>query len=105
MCFRSPNGALEDSFYLATGRQLWDASFIYVPTLVLASELDFWSRPADHDKLKQDLVHAPMAKVVVIPNATHFVHLDRPEHGRHLLLNEIVSFTPWSVALANDGFR
>lgn len=27
-CFRSPNGALEDSFYLATGRQLWDASFI-----------------------------------------------------------------------------
>jgi len=38
------------------------------------------------------LVHAPMAKVVVIPNATHFVHLDRPEHGRHLLLNEIVSF-------------
>ncbi len=91
-CFRSPNGALEDSFYLATGRQLWDASFIYVPTLVLASERDFWSRPADRDKLKQDLVHAPMAKVVVIPNATHFVHLDRPEHGRHLLLNEIVSF-------------
>jgi hypothetical protein len=36
-CFRSPNGALEDSFYTATGRQLWNASFIYVPTLVLAS--------------------------------------------------------------------
>lgn len=34
-CFRSPNGALEDSFYLATGRQLWDASFIYVPTWCL----------------------------------------------------------------------
>lgn len=91
-CFRSPNGALEDSFYLATGRQLWDASFIYVPTLVLASERDFWSRPADRDKLKDDLVHAPSVKVVVIPNATHFVHLDRPEHGRQLLLNEIVSF-------------
>jgi pimeloyl-ACP methyl ester carboxylesterase len=91
-CFRSPNGALEDSFYLATGRQLWDASFIYVPTLVLASERDFWSRPADRDKMKRDLVHAPIAKSVLIPNATHFVHLDRPEHGRQLLLNEIASF-------------
>jgi pimeloyl-ACP methyl ester carboxylesterase len=83
--------ALEDSFYLATGRQLWDASFIYVPTLVLTSERDFWSRPADRDKMKEDLVHAPIARVVLIPNATHFVHLDRPEHGRQLLLNEIGS--------------
>jgi pimeloyl-ACP methyl ester carboxylesterase len=91
-CFRSPNGALEDSFYLATGRQLWDASFIYVPTLVLASERDFWSRPSDWNKLKEDLVHAAVARVVVIPKATHFVHLDRPEHGRQMLLNEIVSF-------------
>jgi pimeloyl-ACP methyl ester carboxylesterase len=90
-CFRSPNGALEDSFYLANGRQLWDASFVYVPTLVLASERDFWSRPADRDKLKEDLVHA-LVKVVVIPNATHFVHLDRPEHGRQLLLQEVVGF-------------
>ena len=90
-CFRSPNGALEDSFYLATGRQLWDASFIYVPTLVLASERDFWSRPADRDKLKEDLVHEPV-KVVVIPNATHFVHLDRAEHGRQVLLDEVVGF-------------
>jgi len=91
-CFRSPNGALEDSFYLAVGRQLWDASFIYVPTLVLASERDFWSRAADRKKLKQDLVHSPVARVVVIPNATHFVHLDGFEHGRQMLLSEIVSF-------------
>ncbi len=91
-CFRSPNGALEDSFYLATGRQLWDASFITVPTLVFRSERDFWSRPADVDKLKADLVHAPVVKVVVVPDATHFVHLDRPEHGRRLLLNETVRF-------------
>jgi pimeloyl-ACP methyl ester carboxylesterase len=91
-CFRSPNGALEDSFYLALGRQLWDASFITVPTLVLASERDFWSRPADRDRLKADLVHAPVVKVVVIPNATHFVHLDRPEHGRQVLMEETIRF-------------
>ncbi len=90
-CFRSPNGALEDSFYLATGRQLWDASFISVPTLVLASERDFWSRPADREKLKEALSHSP-ASVVVIPNATHFVHLDRDEHGRKRWIEEIVGF-------------
>jgi pimeloyl-ACP methyl ester carboxylesterase len=90
-CFRSPNGPLEDSFYLATGRQLWDASLIYVSTLVLASEHDFWSRPADRDKIMHDLVHATL-KVVVIPNATHFVHLDRPEHGRSELLHQVMSF-------------
>ncbi len=91
-CFRSPNGAMEDSFYLATGRQLWDASFIYVPTLVLASERDFWSRPADREKLMNELVHAPRKKLAVIPNATHFVHLDRSQHGRRLLLDEVVNF-------------
>jgi pimeloyl-ACP methyl ester carboxylesterase len=91
-CFRSPNGALEDSFYMALGRQLWDASFVTVPTLVLASERDFWSRPADRDKLQADLVHAPVVKVVVIPNATHFVHLDRPEHGRQVVMEEMIRF-------------
>ena len=90
-CFRSPNGAIEDSFYLATGRQLWDASLIYTPTLVLASEHDFWSRPADREKLQAHLAHAPL-KVVIIPGATHFVHLDRPEHGRQILLNEMLHF-------------
>lgn len=91
-CFRSPNGALEDSFYLATGRQLWDASFITVPTLVLASERDFWSRPGDRELLMARLVHAPVKRLVVIPNATHFVHLDRANRGRELLLDEVTRF-------------
>lgn len=90
--FRSPNGALEDSFYLATGRQLWDASFIYAPTLVIASELDFWSRPEDRQSLLADLIHAPLVRSAVIANATHFVHLDRAEHGRAAFLKEVVSF-------------
>jgi pimeloyl-ACP methyl ester carboxylesterase len=88
--FRSPCGALEDSFYLAIGRKLWDASLITVPTLVLASEKDFWSRPADRELLRQELVHSPEVKVVVLPNATHFVHLDRPERGRNQLLEEVM---------------
>jgi pimeloyl-ACP methyl ester carboxylesterase len=91
-CFRSPNGALEDSFYEATGRQLWDGSLITVPTLVIACERDFWSRPEDREKLKRELVHAPVARVVVIPNATHFVFLDRPERGRKQFLDEVTAF-------------
>lgn len=38
-----------------------------------------------------DLVHAPV-KVVVIPNAIHFLYLDRPEHGKSQLLEEVVRF-------------
>ncbi len=72
--FRAPCGALEDSFYLATGRQLWDASLITAPTLILAAERDFWSRPDDRELLQQQLVHTVREKVVVLPNATHFVH-------------------------------
>ena len=75
--FRSPCGALEDSFYLATGHELWDATLITAPTLILVSERDFWSRPIDRENLVRDLVHAKRVKLVILPNATHFVHLDR----------------------------
>ena len=89
--FRAPSGAMEDSFYLATGRQLWDASFITCPTLVIRGEADFWSRPADLEMLGRHLVHA-RARLVTIPDATHFVHLDRPERGRARLLEELQAF-------------
>ena len=52
---------------MATGRQLWDASFITAPTLVLASERDFWSRTEDREHLAADLVHSATVRVVVIP--------------------------------------
>lgn len=99
--FRAPSGAMEDSFYLATGRQLWDASLITCPTLVIRSGADFWSRPEDAEMLRRHLVHAP-ARVVTIPGATHFVHLDRPEHGRAKLLEELLAFLrdPKAVAPA-----
>jgi pimeloyl-ACP methyl ester carboxylesterase len=90
--FRSPCGALEDSFYLATGHELWDATLITAPTLILVSERDFWSRPVDRENLVSDLVHAKRVKLVILPNATHFVHLDRPERGRNQLLDETTAF-------------
>lgn len=90
--FRSPCGALEDSYYLAIGRQLWDASLITSPVLIVAAERDFWSRPEDRQALVADLVHCPKVRTVVIPGATHFVHLDRPARGRAQLIEEITSF-------------
>jgi pimeloyl-ACP methyl ester carboxylesterase len=89
---RSPCGAMEDSFYLAIGRRLFDASLITAPTLILASERDFWSRAEDRQAMADELVHSSKVRAVVIPGATHMVHLDRPEHGRYALLKEISEF-------------
>lgn len=90
--FRAPLGALEDSFYLASGRQLWDASLIRTPTLYLRGERDFWSRAADPQLFAAHAVSAPIVRLVSIPGATHFVHLDRPERGRAQLLREVLDF-------------
>ena len=51
----------------------------------------FWSQAADREKLQEDLVHAPV-RVMVIPGATHFVHLDHEERGREVLIEEVVKF-------------
>ncbi|HET7551741.1 MAG TPA: alpha/beta hydrolase, partial [Gemmatimonadaceae bacterium] len=90
--FRAPSGAMEDSFYAATGRRLWDASFIRSRVLVVRSELDFWSREADQRALERELVHAEEVRSVTIPNATHHVFLDRPEHGRTRFIHEVLAF-------------
>jgi pimeloyl-ACP methyl ester carboxylesterase len=86
---RAPNGVLEDSFYQATGRRIWNASSIYVPTLVIAGEYDTWSYPEDREGLMRDLNNAPIKKQVVIPDATHFVIFEK---HRFELFNEVLSF-------------
>ena len=74
---RAPNGVLEDSFYQATGRPLWNAANIYAPTLVIAGQYDTWSYPEDREGLMRDLVHAPVKQSVLIPDATHFVLFEK----------------------------
>jgi pimeloyl-ACP methyl ester carboxylesterase len=91
---RSPSGALEDSFYQATGRQLWDASLVRSATLIVRSERDFWSRAEDVSRLAEHLVHAARVRVVTLRGATHFVHLERAERGRRQLLDETLAFIP-----------
>ena len=90
--FRAPSGALEDSFYQAAGRRLYDSSSITSRVLVVRSERDFWSRPQDATNFSRDAARARSMRVVTIPDATHFVHLDRPQHGRNRLLLELDAF-------------
>ena len=75
---RAPNGVLEDTFMQATGRAMWNASSIYVPTLLIAGEFDTWSYPEDREGLMRDLTNAPVKKSVMIKNATHFVLFEKP---------------------------
>lgn len=90
--FRSPSGALEDSFYLATGRQLWDANSITASTLLVRSEFDFWSRPEDPQVLEADLTNASSVRSVELSGATHYAHLDRADKGRDQFLTEVIEF-------------
>jgi alpha-beta hydrolase superfamily lysophospholipase len=74
---RAPNGVLEDSFIQATGRQIWNASSIYVPTLVIGGDNDTWSYQEDRSLLMRDLTNAPIKKEVLIKDATHFVLFEK----------------------------
>src|SRR5262249_49057705 len=90
--FRAPLGALEDSFYQANGRRLYDASSISAPVLIVRGERDFWSRPEDAAAFAHDAVRARSVKIATLPGATHFVHLERAARGRDRLLDELAAF-------------
>lgn len=87
--FRSPSGAMADSFELAIGKRQWPASALTMPVLVIRSGRDFWSRPEDAQAIVDE---APRAELVTIPGATHFVHLDRPHVGRDAFLTAVTRF-------------
>lgn len=89
---RAPTGALQDSHAQALGQRLWSARKIKAATLIVRSERDFWSRPEDVALLSKDLGHARRVKKVTLEGATHFVHLDRAEHGRAELLRTVTAF-------------
>jgi pimeloyl-ACP methyl ester carboxylesterase len=89
--FRAPLGAIEDSTLQAQGRRLFDASSITASVLVIRAERDFWSRPEDAEAFAHDATRARSLRVVTLPDATHHVHLDRPERGRDRLLAEVAA--------------
>jgi len=86
---RAPNGVLEDSFYQATGRPLWNAANIYAPTLVIGGNYDTWSFQEDREGLMRNLIHAASKKNVLIPDATHFVLFEKK---RFEFFNAVLKF-------------
>ncbi|WBB60628.1 alpha/beta fold hydrolase [Streptomyces sp. WMMC500] len=90
--FRNPTGPLVDAFYLAQGRQFYDAGLIRARTLVLRGADDFWSRPEDAELLGRHLSRAAEARVRTLPGASHYLHLERPAFGRERMLAEVRDF-------------
>jgi hypothetical protein len=56
---------------------------------VIAGSFDTWSFPEDLEGLMRDLVHAPVKKSVLVPNATRFVLFEKP---RFAFFEEILKF-------------
>jgi pimeloyl-ACP methyl ester carboxylesterase len=89
---RTPLGALADTFYLSREKPPFDPAAITAKVLVVRSELDFWSREVDFVQPVNDLASAERVEPLEIPNATHFVHLDRWSRGRAILLDAVQQF-------------
>jgi pimeloyl-ACP methyl ester carboxylesterase len=90
--YRSPNGMLEDSFYIGKGHKLVHASLVQAKVLIIRPGLDYFSRPDDVAALRADLVNAERVELWEPENATHFVILDRAERGRDEAILTITRF-------------
>jgi pimeloyl-ACP methyl ester carboxylesterase len=88
---RIPGAFRLEHYEMARGKKFWDAHDIQAPTLYVRGTRDHWSRAADLDALKRDLTNAP-AQFISIPDATHFVFLDRPDHGRTQFMKALLQF-------------
>lgn len=89
---RLPNGFLREAYEMSKGKKIFDAAKIRVPTLVIRGEFCHWSRPEDLTAMEKDLKNAPRKKLLTIASGTHFLFIDRPEHGRDVLIREVISF-------------
>ena len=91
--YRSPNGMLEDLWTTASrGETLFGASQIYCKVLIARGEYDSLCREEDMEVLIDHLVNAEEVRYFNRTNATQYILLDRPEHGRDALLSEFDSF-------------
>ena len=90
--YRSPNGMLEDSYFMGKGNPLLHASQVYAKTMIIRPKLDYFARDEDIAALREDLVNAPTVKMWEPEDVTHFVFLDRPERGRSDAISALIDF-------------
>jgi pimeloyl-ACP methyl ester carboxylesterase len=89
---RIPGGWRRDHYLLSKGQKFWDAHDLKVPVLYMRASRDHWSRPEDLEAIRREIPPAADSQFVTIPDGTHFLFLDRPEHGRTAMLKEIDRF-------------
>lgn len=73
---RAPNGVLVDVFEIFSGRPVYDAADIVVPTLVIRGADDPTSTDADAAGL-HDRLGAQIKKYVIVEGGSHFISLER----------------------------
>jgi pimeloyl-ACP methyl ester carboxylesterase len=89
---RIPGAFRRDHYFLSKGQKFWDAHDLKIPVLYMRGSRDHWSRPEDLEAMKHDMREVPASRFVTLPDGTHFLFLDRPEHGRTQMLREINEF-------------
>jgi pimeloyl-ACP methyl ester carboxylesterase len=87
-----PRGFQRDHFEMAHGKRFWSAEDVRAATLVVRGGRDHWSRPEDVAALRDGLRHAARVEILEIPDATHFVFLDRPERGHDVFVTRLIEF-------------
>lgn len=91
--YRSPNGMLEDLYTMGCrGEPLFSATNLYCKVMIARGELDTLSLLADIEAYIDDLVNAEEIVFFNHPGATHYLLLDRPEHGRTAFLERLDAF-------------
>jgi pimeloyl-ACP methyl ester carboxylesterase len=90
---RIPGAFRKEHYLLSRGQKFWDARDLKFPVLYMRGSRDHWSRPEDLDAMKRDLTAPWGSKFATIADGTHFLFLDRPEHGRSEMLKQIQEFT------------
>lgn len=91
--YRSPNGMLEDLYTMGCrGEPLFSATNIYCKVMIARGELDTLSLVPDIEAYIDDLVNAEEVVYFDHPGATHYLLLDRPQHGRTAFLERLDQF-------------
>jgi pimeloyl-ACP methyl ester carboxylesterase len=75
---RIPNGPLAE---ICGGTAMWDAARITTPTLIVRGE-----------RAPTSVVAVPGAEEVSLKGATHYLLLDKPEHGRKQFMARVARF-------------
>jgi pimeloyl-ACP methyl ester carboxylesterase len=87
---RVPNGALQDmADYWAAGKPFYDPAKITAPTLLAVAEWDRDRPVYMAQTLLASLVKAPARRIVVLPEGTHDVFMER---GRNALIQAVQIF-------------